>query len=36
MPRATNRGVSLYYETAGDGDPVAFVADAGYGAWLWG
>jgi pimeloyl-ACP methyl ester carboxylesterase len=36
MPRAENRDVSLYYETAGEGPTVAFVEDAGYGAWLWG
>ena len=44
MPVAQNDadGVSLYYETAGgegeSGDPetVAFVSDAGFGAWQWG
>ena len=44
MPRATNDadGVSLYYEAVGgdggEGDPetVAFVGDAGFGAWQWG
>jgi pimeloyl-ACP methyl ester carboxylesterase len=41
VPTATNRGVSLYYETDGDADDdaaetVAFVADAGFGAWTWG
>ncbi len=45
MPRATNDadGVSLYYEVAGgDGaagtetETVAFVGDAGFGAWQWG
>lgn len=38
MPAATNRGVELYYETAGEGDDraaVAFVNPAGYGAWVW-
>jgi pimeloyl-ACP methyl ester carboxylesterase len=35
MPTATNRGVGLYYETDGDGDTVAFVEDAGFGAWTW-
>ena len=41
MPRLTNHGVDLYYETAG-GDvggaqsTVAFVNPAGYGAWVWG
>ena len=36
--RATNDadGVSLYYEAAGDGEAVAFVGDAGFGAWQWG
>ena len=36
MPTATNRGISLYYEAVGEGDPVAFVADAGLGGWSWG
>lgn len=36
MPAATNDGVSLYYEAAGDGEAVAFVGDAGFGAWQWG
>ncbi|MDS0279193.1 alpha/beta hydrolase [Halomicroarcula sp. S1AR25-4] len=36
MPTATNRGVSLHYETDGDGPTVVFVGDVGYGAWLWG
>jgi 3-oxoadipate enol-lactonase len=29
-------GCSLYYETSGDGQAVAFLNDVGYGAWLWG
>jgi pimeloyl-ACP methyl ester carboxylesterase len=33
--RVERDGVSLYYETEGSGDTVAFVADAGYGAWSW-
>jgi pimeloyl-ACP methyl ester carboxylesterase len=28
--------VSLYYEQAGSGETVAFVGEAGYGAWQWG
>ena len=43
MPRADNDGVSLYYEAAGEGggrgdetETVAFVGDAGFGAWQWG
>jgi pimeloyl-ACP methyl ester carboxylesterase len=35
VPRATNDGVELYYETAGSGQPVVFVSDLGCGAWLW-
>ncbi len=35
MPTATNRGVSIYYETDGEGETVAFVEDAGFGAWTW-
>ena len=36
MPTVTNGGAELYYETAGAGETVAFVGDAGYGAWQWG
>lgn len=36
MPTVTNRGADLYYETDGSGETVAFVSDAGGGAWLWG
>lgn len=36
MPTASNQGVDLHYETAGDGPTVVFVNDVGYGAWLWG
>jgi len=32
----TDDGVSLYYESAGSGETVAFVGEAGYGAWQWG
>ncbi|WP_101295228.1 alpha/beta fold hydrolase [Halegenticoccus soli] len=36
MPTARNGGVSLYYDTDGTGETVAFVGDLGYGAWQWG
>ncbi|RBI63270.1 alpha/beta hydrolase [halophilic archaeon] len=38
MPTAHNGDVELYYETEGpsDRETVAFVEDAGYGAWQWG
>ena len=36
MPSTSNDGVSLHYETTGDGPTVVFVNDVGYGAWLWG
>jgi pimeloyl-ACP methyl ester carboxylesterase len=36
MSTASNDGVSLHYETTGDGPTVVFVGDVGYGAWLWG
>jgi 3-oxoadipate enol-lactonase len=36
MPEVTRDGVALYYETDGHGETVAFVNDAGFGAWLWG
>ncbi len=36
MPRVSHDGVELYYEQAGSGDTVAFVGEAGYGAWQWG
>ncbi|MEF8782405.1 MAG: alpha/beta hydrolase [Haloarculaceae archaeon] len=35
MPAAARAGLDLYYETSGGGETVAFVNDAGYGAWLW-
>jgi len=35
MPTATNRGVPVEYERAGDGEVVAFVPTLGYGAWQW-
>lgn len=35
MPTATNQGVTLYYESDGDGEPIVFIEDVGYGAWLW-
>ncbi|AFO55742.1 alpha/beta fold hydrolase [Natrinema sp. J7-2] len=36
MPTASNGAVSLYYDRAGEGDPVVFVPEAGLGGWLWG
>jgi pimeloyl-ACP methyl ester carboxylesterase len=36
VPTATSGGVALYYERTGEGEPVALVGDAGYGAWQWG
>ncbi|WP_222915572.1 alpha/beta hydrolase [Natrinema sp. SYSU A 869] len=36
MPTASNGSVSLYYDRAGEGDPVVFVPEAGLGGWLWG
>lgn len=37
MPTTTTPGgVELYYDVEGTGDAVAFVDDAGYGAWQWG
>lgn len=36
MPVATNDGVALHYETAGDGETIVFVAEAGLGGWSWG
>jgi pimeloyl-ACP methyl ester carboxylesterase len=39
MPRTVRDGVGLHYEVRGEGhgdrEPVAFVGDAGYGAWQW-
>ncbi|WP_336024205.1 alpha/beta fold hydrolase [Halobellus salinisoli] len=35
MARVSVNGVDCYYETAGSGEPVAFVGDVGYGAWQW-
>jgi pimeloyl-ACP methyl ester carboxylesterase len=36
MPATTRDGVELHYERAGAGETVAFVGEAGYGAWQWG
>lgn len=36
MHATTSDGVDLYYETAGEGETVALVGEAGYGAWQWG
>lgn len=36
MPRVEGDDAGLYYETSGTGETVAFVGDAGYGAWQWG
>lgn len=36
MARATNGAASLYYETDGSGETVAFLGEIGYGAWQWG
>ncbi|MFB6119767.1 MAG: alpha/beta fold hydrolase [Halobacteriaceae archaeon] len=38
MPRVDRDGASLYYEATSDGpeEVVAFVAEAGLGAWSWG
>lgn len=36
MPTVERGDAELYYETAGSGETVAFVPDAGCGAWLWG
>ncbi len=35
MPTANAAGVELFYETAGEGETVAFIGEAGYGAWQW-
>lgn len=36
MPRTDDRGVELFYDADGSGETVAFVPDAGLGAWAWG
>jgi 3-oxoadipate enol-lactonase len=36
VSRTVREGVSLYFESAGAGETVAFVGEAGYGAWQWG
>ena len=36
MTRVERDGANLYYEAEGDGEVVAFLGDAGYGAWQWG
>ena len=36
MPDASNDGITLYYETDGDGEAVLCCGDVGLGAWQWG
>jgi len=36
MPTVAHGDAELYYEIEGTGETVAFVGDAGYGAWQWG
>ncbi|MFC7072854.1 alpha/beta fold hydrolase [Halovenus rubra] len=37
MPTTTtDDGIELYYETAGSGETVAFIGEAGLGGWQWG
>lgn len=36
MPVADAEGLAIHYETAGRGETVAFVGDAGFGPWQWG
>ena len=36
MPTVSRDGVDVHYATEGTGETVAFVGDAGYGAWQWG
>ena len=35
MPTAVSDGVELFYTVAGEGETVAFIGEAGYGAWQW-
>lgn len=36
MPATTREGVSLSYETAGDGETVVLLGEGGVGPWQWG
>ncbi len=36
MPTVTREGASLYYGADGEGEAVAFLPEAGLGAWSWG
>lgn len=36
MPATTSEGVSLSYETAGEGETIALLGEAGVGPWQWG
>ena len=36
MPETTREGTTLHFERAGTGETVAFIGEAGYGAWQWG
>lgn len=35
MPTVDADGLAIHYETAGSGETVAFVGDAGFGPWQW-
>jgi 3-oxoadipate enol-lactonase len=36
VPTTTRKGTTLHFDRAGAGETVAFVGEAGYGAWQWG
>ncbi len=36
MPTAANAGIEIFFDRAGDGEPVVFVGEAGFGGWQWG
>ena len=35
MPKITSNGIELYYETHGEGQPLALISGLGYSLWQW-
>jgi pimeloyl-ACP methyl ester carboxylesterase len=35
MPTTQANGINIYYEIAGDGDPILLISGLGYGLWQW-
>ncbi|MGB4804689.1 MAG: alpha/beta hydrolase, partial [Anaerolineae bacterium] len=35
MPQIAANGITLHYESAGQGQPLLLITGVGYGAWFW-